>query len=60
MDVPVGPDGPAHPNLACYDCKGTATKLRPHPLVMSYRCLDSELCHKTQLLEALLASTRSG
>jgi hypothetical protein len=46
--------------MACFDCKGLATRLRPSPLVMGFVCVDRELCHKTQLFEAMIATIRSG
>jgi hypothetical protein len=65
-DVPVGPDGPAHPNEACLSCHGVATKVRwkQHPVGLVgnsgvWICEDAQLCGLTLVYEMMLSSVRS-
>jgi hypothetical protein len=64
--VPVGPDGPAHPNEECLSCHGVATELRfrQHPIGLVgasgvYICRDATLCGLTLVYEMMLQSVRS-
>jgi hypothetical protein len=64
--VPIGPDGPAHPNETCLLCHGVATKLRfkshPSGMVMNsgvYICENSALCGLTLVYEMMLSTVRS-
>jgi hypothetical protein len=56
VKVPVGPDGPAHPNELCVCCKASATVLRYDQHTEQLVCNDRDLCRDTMIFEHMLAN----